>query len=106
MVHPDANFMYKTTSAIRENLVFVIQNYMLKIDHLLQENLFSRDEYWIERDNVELGELIGSGAFGEVHSGTYHHPTQGTVKVAIKMLRETANWLDRKLFLEEATIMK
>lgn len=73
---------------------------------LFQENVFSRDEYWIERDNVEVGERIGSGAFGEVHKGLYHHPNHGQIRVAIKMLRENANWLDRKLFLEEANIMK
>ncbi len=68
--------------------------------------MFSRDEYWIERDNVEVGDRIGSGAFGEVHCGHYNHPSHGKIEVAIKMLRENANWLDRKLFLEEANIMK
>ncbi len=67
--------------------------------------MFSKDEYWIERDLVEVGELIGSGAFGEVYQGSYKHPN-GQIKVAIKMLRETASWVERKLFLEEANIMK
>jgi hypothetical protein len=33
--------------------------------------VFSRDEYWIERDSVEVGDHIGSGAFGEVYEGVY-----------------------------------
>lgn len=64
--------------------------------------------YELFRDQVELGEIIGEGQFGDVHKGICHMrsskntPTSNTVAVAIKTCKPDADMATTDKFLEEA----
>lgn len=51
-----------------------------------------------------LGEMLGSGQFGDVFRGVWKS-NDGDVEVAVKTLKEEAGDEDRIKFLQEATIM-
>lgn len=64
--------------------------------------------YELFRDQVELGEIIGEGQFGDVHKGICHMrstkntPTSNAVAVAIKTCKPDADMATTDKFLEEA----
>lgn len=63
--------------------------------------------YELFRDQVELGEIIGEGQFGDVHKGMCHmRSTKNTpgnaVAVAIKTCKTDADMATTDTFLEEA----
>lgn len=63
--------------------------------------------YELFRDQVELGEIIGEGQFGDVHKGICHmRSTKNTpvnaVAVAIKTCKTDADMATTDKFLEEA----
>ncbi len=51
-----------------------------------------------------MQDVLGSGAFGMVHRGTWVSPS-GPVAVAVKTLKEQTTDKDRVKFLQEAAIM-
>jgi len=59
------------------------------------------------RDQVELGEIIGEGQFGDVHKGVCHmrsikNKPGNAVAVAIKTCKPDADMATTDKFLEEA----
>ncbi|VVC25353.1 Hypothetical protein CINCED_3A014359 [Cinara cedri] len=67
--------------------------------------------YELFREQVELGEIIGEGQFGDVHKGVCHmRSTKNTpgnaVAVAIKTCKPDADMATTDKFLEEAYIMQ
>ena len=46
------------------------------------------DKWEIGRDNIELGEKVGGGNFGEVFKGRW----RGQVEVAVKTLKDEQGW--------------
>ena len=48
----------------------------------------SNDKWEISRDNIELGEKVGHGNFGEVFKGKW----RGQVEVAVKTLKDEQGW--------------
>jgi len=52
-----------------------------------------------------LGDILGSGQFGNVYKGVWQSPTRGEVEVAVKTLKEGSGEEDRVKFLQEAAIM-
>ncbi|XP_032686536.1 uncharacterized protein LOC116851338 isoform X3 [Odontomachus brunneus] len=60
-------------------------------------------DYEIVRNQVELGEIIGEGQFGNVHKGSYKGRDGQTIAVAVKTCKVDAT-ADK--FLEEAYIMQ
>ncbi|KAM7365284.1 hypothetical protein PAMP_016227 [Pampus punctatissimus] len=65
----------------------------------------SAEKYWISRDDVTVGQILGEGFFGEVHSGVYKSPTGKRIRVAIKTCKECLADVKEK-FLSEADLMK
>ncbi|KAM7375058.1 hypothetical protein PAMA_014239 [Pampus argenteus] len=63
------------------------------------------EKYWICRDDVIVGQILGEGFFGEVHSGVYKSPTGNRIRVAIKTCKESLTDVKEK-FLSEADLMK
>ena len=64
-------------------------------------------EFEIPRDLIERGDRLGSGSFGTVYSGIYHHPNDGDIQCAIKEARsEELGDSFREKLLDEAYIMR
>ncbi|XP_076239601.1 protein tyrosine kinase 2 Fak isoform X2 [Calliopsis andreniformis] len=62
--------------------------------------------YEIVRNQVELGEIIGEGQFGNVHKGSYKGRDNQTIAVAVKTCKVDADLATSEKFLEEAYIMQ
>ena len=52
-----------------------------------------------------LGELIGSGQFGDVYKGKWYSGGEEETVVAVKTLKENSNDGNKIKFLQEAAIM-
>jgi focal adhesion kinase 1 len=52
--------------------------------------------------NIELGEIIGQGQFGDVHQGVYQAKDNEQVPVAVKTCKLDADSATTDRFLEEA----
>ncbi|CAK9830355.1 Focal adhesion kinase 1 [Anthophora retusa] len=63
-------------------------------------------DYEIVRNQVELGEIIGGGQFGNVHKGSYKGRDNQTIAVAVKTCKIDADLATSEKFLEEAYIMQ
>jgi len=63
---------------------------------------FAARDYEIVRNQVELGEIIGEGQFGNVHKGSYKGRDDQTVAVAVKTCKVDADLATAEKFLEEA----
>ncbi|XP_029165971.1 uncharacterized protein LOC114936820 isoform X4 [Nylanderia fulva] len=63
-------------------------------------------DYEIVRNQVELGEIIGEGQFGNVHKGSYKGRDGQTIAVAVKTCKVDADLATAEKFLEEAYIMQ
>ncbi|KAK0089497.1 hypothetical protein PV325_007060 [Microctonus aethiopoides] len=63
-------------------------------------------DYEIVRNQVELGEIIGEGQFGNVHKGSYKSRDGQTIAVAVKTCKVDADLATAEKFLEEAYIMQ
>ncbi|KAE8748455.1 Focal adhesion kinase 1 variant 1 [Frankliniella occidentalis] len=64
-------------------------------------------DYELVRNQVELGEIIGEGQFGDVHKGSFRSNKDGhIVPVAIKTCKPDADLATAEKFLEEAYIMQ
>ncbi|XP_031785611.1 focal adhesion kinase 1 isoform X3 [Nasonia vitripennis] len=63
-------------------------------------------DYEIVRNQVELGEIIGEGQFGNVHKGSYKGRDGQTIQVAVKTCKVDADLATSEKFLEEAYIMQ
>ncbi|XP_046612335.1 focal adhesion kinase 1 isoform X2 [Neodiprion virginianus] len=63
-------------------------------------------DYEIVRNQVELGEIIGEGQFGNVHKGSYRGRDGQLVAVAVKTCKVDADLATAEKFLEEAYIMQ
>ena len=65
------------------------------------------DDWEVERDKVKLLGEIGQGSFGMVYEGIAEDINGlAVIKVAVKTVSETASFLDRIAFLNEASVMK
>ncbi|XP_053609864.1 fibroblast growth factor receptor 1-A-like isoform X2 [Plodia interpunctella] len=64
------------------------------------------DEWEVRRSRVQLGALIGSGAFGRVHVAQLVVPSGDTITVAAKMLSESATEEEIQDFHREITMLK
>ncbi|XP_044170110.1 tyrosine kinase receptor Cad96Ca-like [Acropora millepora] len=62
----------------------------------------------VSRENVTIEKVIGNGAFGQVAQGTAKNlPLEkGTTTVAVKMLKESAQDIERKDLFSELEVMK
>ncbi|XP_044180198.1 fibroblast growth factor receptor 3-like [Acropora millepora] len=62
----------------------------------------------VSRENVTIEKVIGKGAFGQVAQGTAQNlPLEkGTATVAVKMLKENAQDIERKDLFSELEVMK
>ncbi|XP_058790088.1 focal adhesion kinase 1 [Phymastichus coffea] len=63
-------------------------------------------DYEIVRNQVELGEIIGEGQFGNVHKGSYKGRDGQVIPVAVKTCKVDADLATSEKFLEEAYIMQ
>lgn len=65
-------------------------------------NFSAARDYEIVRNQVELGEIIGEGQFGNVHKGSYKGRDGQTIAVAVKTCKVDADLATAEKFLEEA----
>ncbi|XP_066999399.2 focal adhesion kinase 1 isoform X2 [Anabrus simplex] len=63
-------------------------------------------DYELVRNQIELGEIIGEGQFGDVHKGTYKGRDNQVIPVAVKTCKPEADLATTEKFLEEAYIMQ
>ncbi|XP_069676126.1 focal adhesion kinase 1 isoform X3 [Periplaneta americana] len=63
-------------------------------------------DYELVRNQVELGEIIGEGQFGDVHKGTFKGRDNQLIPVAVKTCKADADLATAEKFLEEAYIMQ
>ncbi|XP_016894460.1 protein-tyrosine kinase 2-beta-like isoform X1 [Cynoglossus semilaevis] len=65
----------------------------------------SPDKHRLSRDDVEVGQILGEGFFGEVHEGVYRSPEGERTRVAIKTCKDCSEDVKEKFF-SEASLMK
>lgn len=58
--------------------------------------------YELDRDQIELGDILGEGQFGDVHKGTYRTKNGTLIPVAVKTCKGDADLATTEKFLEEA----
>ncbi|XP_042881295.1 uncharacterized protein LOC122258969 isoform X2 [Penaeus japonicus] len=63
-------------------------------------------DYELERSSIDVGEIIGEGQFGDVHTGMYRARDGSNVPVAIKTCKVESEGTMAEKFLEEAYIMQ
>ncbi|XP_037794751.1 focal adhesion kinase 1-like isoform X2 [Penaeus monodon] len=63
-------------------------------------------DYELERSSIDVGEIIGEGQFGDVHTGMYRGRDGSSVPVAIKTCKVESEGTMAEKFLEEAYIMQ
>lgn len=61
-------------------------------------------DYELDRNQIELGEILGEGQFGDVHKGLVRTKDGHSVPVAVKTCKGDADTTEK--FLEEAFIMQ
>ena len=64
--------------------------------------IFSARDYELVRNQVELGEIIGEGQFGDVHKGIFKGRDNQSIPVAVKTCKADADLATAEKFLEEA----
>ncbi|KAK6179837.1 hypothetical protein SNE40_012104 [Patella caerulea] len=72
-------------------------------------DVYIPDEWEIERDKIKFIKELGQGSFGMVWEGIakdIQPGVRGSIRVAVKIVNEDANWYDKMNFLKEASIMK
>ncbi|XP_060536517.1 focal adhesion kinase 1-like isoform X2 [Cylas formicarius] len=62
--------------------------------------------YELMRAQIELGEILGEGQFGDVHKGTVATKDGAVIPVAVKTCKGDADLATTEKFLEEAYIMQ
>ncbi|XP_065843513.1 insulin receptor-like [Oscarella lobularis] len=67
---------------------------------------YKPDEWEIDRKSLNVGKLLGEGAFGEVYKGSLEKQGCDSKPVAIKGLKPNSKPFERCLFLKEASVMK
>lgn len=86
-------------------LIFIFISLYFELMHeryLNQSILLAARDYEIVRNQVELGEIIGEGQFGNVHKGSYKGRDGQTIAVAVKTCKVDADHATSEKFLEEA----
>lgn len=58
--------------------------------------------YELVRSQIELGDILGEGQFGDVHKGTYRTKDSNVIPVAVKTCKGDADLATTEKFLEEA----
>lgn len=62
----------------------------------------SAKNYDLVRSQIELGEILGEGQFGDVHKGTFVGKDGKLIPVAVKTCKREADLSTTEKFLEEA----
>lgn len=62
----------------------------------------SAKNYELVRNQVELGDILGEGQFGDVHKGTFKTKDGTLIPVAVKTCKGDADLATTEKFLEEA----
>ncbi|CAI9727205.1 focal adhesion kinase 1-like isoform X3 [Octopus vulgaris] len=62
--------------------------------------------YEIERESIQLEEILGEGQFGDVYRGLFYDKDKKEIPVAVKTCKEDDENLMTEKFLEEAYIMQ
>eukprot|EP00794_Sanderia_malayensis_P004676 gene4676-5286_t len=97
---PTKRASYKTASRDRvHNKVNFLERQYAVILPLGQGRLLAYED-------LNLGEVCGSGQFGIVVKGTINEDGNTTKQVAVKMLKDNAGLSERKMMLDELNIMK
>lgn len=58
--------------------------------------------YELIRNQIELGDILGEGQFGDVHKGIYKHKDGTSIPVAVKTCKRETDSATTEKFLEEA----
>ncbi|XP_054474830.1 protein tyrosine kinase 2 beta, b isoform X2 [Anoplopoma fimbria] len=72
---------------------------------ILDERPTSVVKYGIDRGDIVLGQILGSGFFGEVYDGVYKKDSGEKINVAVKTCKDCSPDVMEK-FMSEAVIMK
>uniref|UniRef100_A0AAQ4RBY7 non-specific protein-tyrosine kinase n=1 Tax=Gasterosteus aculeatus aculeatus TaxID=481459 RepID=A0AAQ4RBY7_GASAC len=72
---------------------------------ILDERPTSVVKYGIDRNDIVLGRILGSGFFGEVYDGVYKKDSGERINVAVKTCKDCSPDVMEK-FMSEAVIMK
>uniref|UniRef100_A0A672GNI3 non-specific protein-tyrosine kinase n=1 Tax=Salarias fasciatus TaxID=181472 RepID=A0A672GNI3_SALFA len=98
------------TIPMAENMMDLIDGYC-RLENNSDESVISRPntdanarivKYGIDRNDIVLGRILGSGFFGEVYEGVYK---QAVINVAVKTCKDCSPDVMEK-FMSEAVIMK
>lgn len=56
----------------------------------------------MDRNHIELLEILGEGQFGDVHKGSFKTKDGNSIPVAVKTCKGDADFATTEKFLEEA----
>ncbi|XP_023669951.1 tyrosine-protein kinase Fes/Fps [Paramormyrops kingsleyae] len=93
---------FSTVPLLISHLVTSHQNVTKKTDIILKRAII-KDKWVLDHDDIILGEHIGRGNFGEVHSGRMR---SNNTPVAVKTCRENLPLEMKNKFLMEARVLK
>lgn len=94
---------------INKNGTILSEDYAEIVDEEGDYSTPATRDYELVRSQVELGEIIGEGQFGDVHKGTCRvrgGSDGNTIPVAVKTCKADADMATAEKFLEEAYIMQ
>ncbi|XP_045463680.1 focal adhesion kinase 1-like isoform X1 [Harmonia axyridis] len=84
----------------------LLEDYAEIVDEEGDYSTPSTKNYELDRSRLELGEILGEGQFGDVHSGTFVGKDANFIPVAVKTCKGDADLATTEKFLEEAYIMQ
>jgi len=64
--------------------------------------LISAHDYQVDRETIELGQILGQGQFGDVHQGLFKTKDGEKIPVAVKTCKSDTDSATTDRFLEEA----
>lgn len=83
-------------------LIKTMSNHYYLISLFCKVHLLSAKNYELDRNQIELHEILGEGQFGDVHRGTVQNKDGHLIPVAVKTCKGDADLATTDKFLEEA----
>lgn len=74
----------------------------MTIAHVYLNGIVTAKNYELVRNQIELGDILGEGQFGDVHKGTFKAKDGTLIPVAVKTCKGDADLATTEKFLEEA----
>ncbi|KAK4884842.1 hypothetical protein RN001_001113 [Aquatica leii] len=104
--HPSKHKLIKKNHFDNNHGTILSEDYAEIVDEEGDYSTPTTKNYELIRKQIELGDILGEGQFGDVHKGIYKSKDGSVVPVAVKTCKGDADLPTTEKFLEEAYIMQ